>query len=117
MPIKTVNNFFFCRMAKNTANNTSGESGKISQLDKYVCNFIQSEWLSDGRSNLAQSNDLGLHPHVTKKIKEADGYRIPLSTLGIICFYKKISLSEFFKAVEKKYGGKLNEDLAIKSKK
>lgn len=105
-------------MSKNNAKNDIDKSSDgISYLDKSVCNFITSEWIIDGKSNLSQSNDLGIHPHTLEKIKQSNGYRIPLTTLGIICFYKKVSLSEFFRMVEKKYGAKINENFALKSKK
>jgi hypothetical protein len=54
--------------------------------------------------------------HIITKIKDVDGYRIPLSTLAIICFYKKISLSDFFIMIEEKHGAKINDDFVAKSK-
>ena len=60
-------------------------------------------------------NITGICTHVLTKIKNDDGYRIPLSTLAIICFYKKIELSEFFKLIEKQYGSKINDDFVLKT--
>lgn len=87
---------------------------KIFLLDKFVCNFITTEWLSDGKSNLSHSKEYGVHPHILTKIKSQDGYRIPLSSLAIILFYKKISLSDFFLMIEKKYGSRINDDFVNK---
>lgn len=107
-------------MAKKVLNNGTPsvkESAKIFLLDKFICNYINSEWLSDKKSNLSQSQEYGVHPHVLKKIKDNDGYRIPMSTLAIICFYRKIALSDFFKLIEEKYGSKINDDFVSKTKK
>jgi DNA-binding Xre family transcriptional regulator len=95
----------------------STEPAKVFLLDKLICNYINSEWIDDNKSNLSQSNQYGLHPHVLKKIRENDGYRIPMSTLAIICFYRKVSLSDFFKLIEEKYGSKINDDFVNKTKK
>ncbi|GEM_PF-489872 len=93
------------------------ELARVFLLDKLVCNFINEEWILKNKSNLSQSQELGIHPHVLRKIRENDGYRIPMSTLAIICFYKKIKLSDFFISIEKKYGTKINDDFISKTKK
>ncbi|MBE8723452.1 hypothetical protein [Flavobacterium hungaricum] len=93
------------------------EVTKIFLLDKLVCNFINEEWVSDDKSNLSQSHELGVHPHVLSKIRKNDGYRIPMSTLAIMCFYKKIKLSDFFILIENKYGSKINDDFITKTEK
>ncbi|MEG1025204.1 MAG: hypothetical protein RSD71_07305 [Flavobacterium sp.] len=92
------------------------ELAKVFLLDKLVCNFINEEWILNDKSNLSQSQELGIHPHVLRKIRENDGYRIPMSTLAIICFYKKVKLSEFFTLIENKYGSKINDDFIRKTK-
>lgn len=107
-------------MAKKAVNNETSsekESAKVFLLDKFICNYINSEWLVDNKSNLSQSQEYGVHPHVLRKIKDNDGYRIPMSTLAIICFYRKIALSDFFKLIEDKYGSKINDDFVSKTKK
>jgi len=99
--------------------NTKGkeELARVFLLDKLVCNFINDEWIIKDKSNLSQSQELGIHPHVLRKIRENDGYRIPMSTLAIMCYYKKIKLSEFFTSIENKYGSKINDDFIKKTKK
>lgn len=100
----------------NKENSIDQESAKVFLLDKLICNYINAEWIDNNKSNLSQSKEYGLHPHVLKKIRENDGYRIPLSTLAIICFYKKIKLSDFFTLIEEKYGNKINDDFVNKTK-
>lgn len=106
-------------MAKNNNRQSKDDhdAAKIFLLDKFVCNFIKTEWLSDGKSNLSQSKEYGVHPHILKKIKGDDGYRIPLSSLAIILFYRKISLSDFFLMIEEKYGSRINDDFVNKENK
>ena len=106
-------------MSKSDENkdNRQDESAKVFLLDKFVCNYIATEWLSDGVSNLSHSKKYGVHRHILTKIKKEDGYRIPLSSLAIMCFYKKIALSDFFKMIENKYGSKINDDFVDKTKK
>ncbi|MDQ1164659.1 hypothetical protein [Flavobacterium sp. SORGH_AS_0622] len=101
----------------NSNSTTKEELAKVFLLDKLVCNFINDEWILEDKSNLSQSQELGIHPHVLRKIRENDGYRIPMSTLAIMCFYKKIKLSEFFTSIESKYAGRINDDFIKKTKK
>ncbi|GAA3651828.1 MULTISPECIES: hypothetical protein [Flavivirga] len=103
--------------SKNKKSHKQDESGKVFLLDKFVCNYITTEWLSDGASNLSHSKKYGVHRHILTKIKKEDGYRIPLSSLAIMCFYKKIALSDFFKMIENKYGSKINDDFVVNTKK
>lgn len=93
------------------------EEGKVFLLDKFVCNFISKNWIDSKKSVNKQSKELGVHRHIITKIKDVDGYRIPMSTLAIICFYKNISLSDFFKMIEEKHGSKINDDFVSKAKK
>ena len=102
---------------KDKKGHSQDESLKVFLLDKFVCNYITTEWLSDGASNLSQSKKYGVHRHILTKIKKEDGYRIPLSSLAIMCFYKKITLSDFFKMIEDKYGSKINDDFVVNAKK
>ncbi|MFH6936061.1 hypothetical protein [Flavobacterium sp. FlaQc-30] len=92
------------------------EASKVFLLDKFVCNFISSNWIDNKKSINKQSKELGVHRHILTKIKDVDGYRIPMSTLAIMCFYKKISLSDFFRLIEEKHGSKINDDFVAKSK-
>jgi hypothetical protein len=68
--------------------------------------------MSDEVSNRSFGKSHGIHEGIVRKIKEVDGYKIPVSTLTTICFYKGIKLSAFFKLIEEKYGD-LNDNFEI----
>jgi hypothetical protein len=91
---------------KNTNNSDASKKKtiKVFLADKYVCNYISTEWFKEDKSLREYGRLFSIHQHVVKKIKEKDGYKIPFSTLVIICFYKKIKLPDFLAAVEEKYG-------------
>ena len=95
----------------------SDETGKVFLLDKFICNYISSNWIDPKKSVNKLSKELGVHRHIITKIRDVDGYRIPMSTLAIMCFYKKISLSDFFKIIEDNHGSKINDDFVSKAKK
>ncbi|OAZ05240.1 hypothetical protein [Flavobacterium succinicans] len=86
---------------------------KVFLVDRYVCNYICEMWMSNDVSNRSFGKMHGIHEGIVRKIKEVDGYRIPVSTLSTICFYKGIKMSEFFKLIEEKYG-QLNDDFEIR---
>ena len=94
----------------------NGDSKRIFLVDKYICNFIATEWFSGDISERELARTFGIHPNLIRKIKAEDGYKIPTSTLAIICFYKGIKVSDFFKILEEKYGHKINDDIILKSK-
>ncbi|TNJ46085.1 hypothetical protein KFZ70_09105 [Tamlana fucoidanivorans] len=87
---------------------------KIYLTSKYVCKYISEEWLIDGKSTREYGKIYGVHKNTIEKIMEKDGYNLPLYTLSIICFNKGVKLSDFFKLVENKYGGKLNDSFILK---
>ena len=58
----------------------------------------------------------GVHESVARKIKHENGYQIPVATLTAICFNHGIKLLDFFKALESKYGNKINDDFIEKRK-
>ncbi|SFB92505.1 hypothetical protein SAMN04489722_101277 [Algibacter lectus] len=93
----------------------SKNSQKIYLASKYVCKYISEEWLIDGKSTREYGKLYGVHKNTIEKIMEKDGYNLPLYTLSIICFNKNVSLSDFFKLVEKKYGNnKLDDSFILK---
>ncbi|CAM3085181.1 helix-turn-helix domain-containing protein [Flavobacterium frigoris] len=106
-------------MASKT-NNKSSDAKKeavVFLLDQFICDYIRNEWLHVNRPVLSQAQELGVHRHIIKKILDDQPYRVPMSTLAIICFYKKIALSDFFKLIEIKYGSRINDDFILKTKK
>jgi hypothetical protein len=89
-------------------------AARVFLVDKYICNYIATTWLSDGLSGREQARRLGVHPNLILKIKDVDGYKLPVSTLATMCFYKGISLEEFFRVINEKYGEKINDDFVAK---
>ncbi|WP_027126471.1 hypothetical protein [Gelidibacter mesophilus] len=82
---------------------------KVYLADKYICNYI-SEELFDSKLSLRELGRIhGIHQHVVSKINQTNGYKIPFSTVIIICFYRGIELSSFLKSLEKKYDQKLDD--------
>ena len=106
-------------MANKTNNNSSHDKKEtvVFLLDQFICDYIRSEWLDADEPVLSQAQELGVHRHIIKKIIDDKPYRVPVSTLAIICFYKKISLSDFFRLIEAKYGSRINDDFVLKIKK
>lgn len=90
----------------NKHNKQQKEAGKIKVflVDQYVCNFIKEEWMADIKSFRDWAKQHGVHEAVSRKINQKEGYKIPVSTLKNICFYKQITMSNFFNLVEEKYG-------------
>lgn len=77
---------------------------KVFLVDRHVCNFIRDEWMKDIESFRKWGKQHGVHEAIARKINEKEGYKIPVSTLNTICFYKQIKVSDFFVMLEKKYG-------------
>lgn len=98
----------------NKTSNKSSQDKKVFLLDQFICDYIRNEWLHIDQPVLPQAQELGVHRHIITKIIESKPYRVPVSTLAIICFYKKISLSDFFKLIEEKYGSRINDDFVLK---
>ena len=86
-------------------------------LDHLICEYVRDEWLDPNKPVLPQAETLGVHRHIIKKILENQPYRIPISTIAIMCFNKNISLSEFIKTIENKYGTVIKDDFISKAKK
>lgn len=99
---------FLCFMPKDKSTH------KIYLTSKYVCKYISEEWLIDGKSMREYGKLYGVHKNTIEKIIEKNGYNLPLYTLSIICFNRGISLSDFFRLVENKYGDKLNDSFILK---
>ena len=88
---------------------------KIYTVDKYVCKYINDEWLADEDiSSRKYGKKYGVNYHVIEKIQQEDGYNLPLSTLTTMCFNHGIKLSDFFKIVESKYSDFLTDDYFFK---
>lgn len=90
---------------------------KVFLVDKYICNYITSEWLTGVDSDREHAKNLGIHHNLIKKIKQKDGYKMPIATLTTMCFFKEIKLSDFFKKLEGKYGVKISDDVLRDNKK
>lgn len=90
---------------------------KVFLVDKHVCNFIKEEWMIEMGSFREWSRKHGVHESISRKIYQIEGYNIPVSTLKIICFYRQISLSDFFTLVENRYGDAKEDFFYIEKKK
>lgn len=99
--------------SENNADSTSSTT-KVFVVDKLVCNFIASEWFEPGKSDREHARQFGIHHNLIKKIKDKDGYKIPVSTLATICFYKGVTLEDFFASISTKYGDTINDDFVEK---
>jgi len=69
-------------------------------INKRICNYISSEWISQYKSNRSFAIDYNIDEKTVRKILQNDGYRIPVSTLQRICEAKEIKLSAFFELIE-----------------
>lgn len=113
---KNSNNIFICSMPNQEENKNTSSSIRIFIVDKYVCNYISEEWFDKNVSDRENARQFGIHPNLVKKIKNKDGYNMPISTLATICFYKGVQLADFFNLLAKKYGDKINDDYVEKPK-
>ena len=98
------------KLPRETSN--KDELNKINALvNKYLCNFIAKKFFSpfynqDGQeiSQNEYSKGCGITSSTLSKIKELDGYNIPLTTVYSICRFENCSLQDFFSEFEKEYG-------------
>ncbi|MFC6860052.1 helix-turn-helix domain-containing protein [Zunongwangia atlantica] len=91
----------------------NAKSPRIQQqklVDTLVCRFIAENFLSPPHNNEGKeisqneySKIIDISSSVLSKMKNEEGYQIPLSTINKICEKEKISLSEFFKKFEKRF--------------
>lgn len=80
-------------------------------VNKYLCVFIYHKFLIKPKnqkgievSQNKYAKLCGLSSSTITKLKEPEGYDIPMSTIYNICRHEKYSLKEFFKDFESKYG-------------
>ena len=95
-------------MTKEGAKSQTVEQQKL--VNKLVCRFITENFLSPPRdqdgeeiSQNEYSEIIDISSSVLSKMKNEEGYKIPLSTINSICEKERISLSEFFKRLEKRF--------------
>lgn len=94
------------------SNSNKVELRKINALvNKHLCNFIAKKFFSpffnhQGKeiSQNEYSKRCGISSSTLSKIKDSDGYNIPLTTLYSICRFENYTLEEFFSEFEKEYG-------------
>ena len=93
-------------------NSNKDELKKINALvNKHLCNFIAKKFFTpfynqDGHeiSQNEYASECGLTSSTLSKIKEPDGYNIPLTTIYSICRFENYSLEDFFSEFEKEFG-------------
>lgn len=80
-------------------------------VNKYLCTFIFEKFLISPKNQ--HGNDVsqnqyaklcGLSSSTITKLKESEGYDIPMSTIYNICRHEKYSLENFFKEFENRFG-------------
>ena len=76
-------------------------------INKVICEFITKEWinpfLANGGSQVEFADNHNILESTVRKIKTKSSYRIPVETLFKICQERKISISDFFQEIEKKF--------------
>lgn len=76
-------------------------------INKAICDFITQEWIDpfiqNGGSQVEFADRHNILESTVRKIKGKSEYRIPVETLFKICQERKISMSDFFKGIEKKF--------------
>lgn len=88
------------------------ELKKINALvNKHLCNFIVKKFFSpyydENGNEISQNNyssECGVASSTLTKMKDNDGYNVPITTIYSICRFEKYSLKEFFSEFEKEYG-------------
>lgn len=96
-------------MANKTDKDITNKANAL--VNKYLCVFIHQKFLIKPKNQLGievsqnqYAKLCGLSSSTITKIKETEGYDIPMSTIYNICRHEKYSLKEFFKQFEGKYG-------------
>ncbi len=76
-------------------------------INKAISDFITKEWLDPflekGGSQVEFADRHNILESTVRKIKGKDNYRIPVETLFKICQERKISMSTFFKELERMF--------------
>lgn len=72
----------------------------LVDINKQICNFITSNWIPSSKSNRSFALDHNIDEKTVRKIRNENGYRIPVSTLKDICDARELKLSDFFKLIE-----------------
>jgi len=82
-------------------------------INKIICEYIAVEWLTpwlnSKKSQRAFADHHNIEESIVRKIKGPKEYHIPVETLQKICESRNLSLSDFFKLLEKKHGKFLND--------
>src|SRR5690606_14842809 len=80
-------------------------------INKFLCAFIFDKFLKNPKNRdgveISQNQYAklcGLSSSTLTKLKESEGYDLPMSTIYNICRHEEYSLSKLFKEFEKKYG-------------
>lgn len=80
-------------------------------VNKYLCTFIFDMFLINPKnqqgievSQNQYAKLCGLSSSTITKLKEPEGYDVPMSTIYNICRHEKYSLKKFFREFEIKYG-------------
>lgn len=77
----------------------------MTNINVEICSYITEEWLlpwlKKGKSQNAFAILHNIDESTVRKIKNSNEYRIPVETLNRICEARGLTLSDFFKKIEK----------------
>ncbi len=75
------------------------------RINKIICEYITKEWLTpwlnSNKSQRSFADHHNIEESIVRKIKSPKEYRIPVESLYKICESRNITLSDFFKLIEK----------------
>tara|TARA_R100001039_G_C1794558_1_gene74441 strand:- start:324 stop:590 length:267 start_codon:yes stop_codon:yes gene_type:complete len=76
-------------------------------INKAICEYITKEWinpyLANGGTQVGFADHHNILESTVRKIKKTPNYRIPVETLFKICQERRISVSDFFRQLEKTF--------------
>ena len=86
-------------------------NNKNALVNKHLCNFIEAKFLREYRDRegkLVSQNEYaklcGITSSTISKLKLAEGYNVPMSTIYNILRHEQLSLEKFFNEFEKAKG-------------
>jgi len=76
-------------------------------INRAICLFITEEWinpfLANGGTQVGFADNHNILESTVRKIKNTPNYRIPVETLFKICHEREVSMSDFFRQLEKRF--------------
>lgn len=73
----------------------------MTDINKTICNYIASQWIAKARSKRSFAAQHNVDEKTVRKIAKKEGYNVPIKTLYTICEARGMSLSSFFKLLDR----------------